>query len=344
MADVPPELAEEVQKLERYHTENPQGRYFVPLANAYRKLGEIDHAEALLREGLRRHPDYLSARIVLGRCLADRGADSDAIGEFTYVLSIDPQNLIALRTLGDMAGAAGRREEATRWYGELLAVDPRNEDARQALEALEEGATGAVGEEDGTDEIAEDESAEGWQTAADGAPAKPRDDGLDWGLSWDAGSEETSAAGAEETSHDVLAWGEVTIDSGALDSADSSPSRTGGGWNPMDGGTIELSSDGPDDSGAETMEGAEGETDGVEVVTETIAELYGRQGFHDRAAEVYRELLRRRGEDPLLRRHLEEAEARAAGDAEFASTPDADAHPRSPESASADAEERDDDT
>src|SRR5688500_16136020 len=116
MAEVPPELAAEVQKLERYHAENPQGRYFVPLANAYRKMGALDQAEALLREGLRRHPDYLSAHIVLGRCLADGGATDAAVSEFRYVLSVDPQNLIALRSLGEMASEGGRSEEAVRWY------------------------------------------------------------------------------------------------------------------------------------------------------------------------------------------------------------------------------------
>lgn len=206
----------DLEKLERKHTENPDGRYFVPLANAYRKLGETDHAEHLLREGLRRHPDYLSAHIVLGRCLADQSEFDAAAEEFRHVLSVDAQNLVALSSLGEIAQAAGRREDAERWYRELLAVDPMNEEARRAL---------------------------------DGS----RDDG---------------AATAPDQPVDI---GEV----------------------------LDLSE--PD---AET-----------ELVTETIADLYAKQGFYDRAAAVYRELIRRNGSSDSLEERLAAVEQRAsAGD------------------------------
>jgi hypothetical protein len=48
-------------------------------------------------------------------------------------------------------------------------------------------------------------------------------------------------------------------------------------------------------------------------VTETIAELYTRQGFFDRAIGVYRELIRRRGDDARLRDRLTRVERLAAG-------------------------------
>lgn len=137
MAEPPAQLNAEIDKYQQKHLENPDGRYFVPLANAYRKLGEFDRSERLLRDGLRQHPDYLSAHIVLGRTLADRGSSSEAAAEFKHVLGIDPQNLIALRSLGELAAAGGQEEEAGHWYRELLAVDPMNDEARQALSVLE---------------------------------------------------------------------------------------------------------------------------------------------------------------------------------------------------------------
>jgi tetratricopeptide (TPR) repeat protein len=45
--------------------------------------------------------------------------------------------------------------------------------------------------------------------------------------------------------------------------------------------------------------------------TETMGDLYRAQGFHDRAAEVYRALLARRPDDPALKAKLEAAEAAA---------------------------------
>jgi len=61
----------EIEKLERRWLENPKGRNFAPLADAYRKAGEIDRAIDLCKSGLELHPDYVSAHIVYGRCLID---------------------------------------------------------------------------------------------------------------------------------------------------------------------------------------------------------------------------------------------------------------------------------
>jgi tetratricopeptide (TPR) repeat protein len=136
MADSSHGLDAEIQKFEQKHGEHPEGRYFVPLANAYRKNGDLEHAEALLREGLKHHPDYLSAHIVLGRCLADRGAISEAEEQFRLVVAGDPQNLVALRALGELAASSGRRAEAVSWYEQLLAIDPMSSEAREGLEAV----------------------------------------------------------------------------------------------------------------------------------------------------------------------------------------------------------------
>ncbi len=341
MAEVPPELAAEVQKLERYHADNPQGRYFVPLANAYRKMGALDQAEALLREGLRRHPDYLSAHIVLGRCLADGGATDAAVSEFRYVLSVDPQNLIALRSLGEMASEGGRDEEAARWYRELLAVDPMNEDARQALETLQARPAPAAAEES--------EGAAAWWEA----PADAADEGLpasgivDDDLTWNPGTETAGlAADLPAQPDEALSWGAVDLDSGSppdapagepaaaepfgalafgdLELSDAAPEPVArqeaqswaapeapGGWDPYAGGTVDL--DAAPFGGGDEPAAGEPEAEGDEVVTETIAELYARQGFHDRAAEVYRELIRRRGGDPALAARLREEERLASG-------------------------------
>ncbi|HEX2076836.1 MAG TPA: tetratricopeptide repeat protein, partial [Longimicrobium sp.] len=142
MADLSPELAARIQALETSYADNP-GRYFVALAGAWREAGEVGRAEEILRENLKRFPG-LSAHVLLGRCLADRGAYQEAANEFHYVLSIDAQNLIALRTLAEMAAGAGRRQEAERWYNELLAVDPMNAEARNALAELARGGADAA--------------------------------------------------------------------------------------------------------------------------------------------------------------------------------------------------------
>jgi cytochrome c-type biogenesis protein CcmH/NrfG len=62
----------EIEKLEARYRDNPKGRNFAPLADAYRKAGLIDNAVELCQTGLKLHPDYVSAYIVYARCLVDK--------------------------------------------------------------------------------------------------------------------------------------------------------------------------------------------------------------------------------------------------------------------------------
>jgi tetratricopeptide (TPR) repeat protein len=82
---------------------------------------------------------------------------------------------------------------------------------------------------------------------------------------------------------------------------------------PVSGGAAEAPTE-------EAFEPASAATEGLNagqamdpgLVTETMAELYRAQGFHDRAAEVYRALLKQRPFDLRLSAKLSEAEADAA--------------------------------
>ncbi|HEX8208952.1 MAG TPA: tetratricopeptide repeat protein [Longimicrobium sp.] len=351
MPDISPELAARIEQLRSSHDGNPS-RFFMPLASAYREAGDLARAEELLRENLKRHPGYLSAHVLLGRCLADRGATEEARNEFGYVLSIDPQNLIALRTLGEMAASGGDQAEARRWYGELLAVDPMSAEARQALDSLDSAPAAAA---------APDPSG-GWDPFEHGGVASPEavdssfgepapaygetriDDGsFDEPELMDAPGFDVPAtlepspelgfggislpppAAAEEPAADLSGWGDVSLDEpfesppaaaapdaldfGTVDLTDdwsSAPAEphpaADAGWN-----SFNDAPDEPVELRSFHDEDAVGE-DEVEMVTETMAELYYRQGFVDRAADVYRELVARRGHEPALIGRLAELE------------------------------------
>jgi hypothetical protein len=126
----------EVEKLERRYAENPDGRFFAPLADAYRKAGNVTRALELVRSGLEKHPDYLSAHIVLGRCLLDQEADQEAAQTFERVLALDSENTIALKSLAEIAERAGRLPEARGWLQKLLMVDAMNTEAEADLQRL----------------------------------------------------------------------------------------------------------------------------------------------------------------------------------------------------------------
>lgn len=128
----------EIAKLESRWRENPQGLTFAPLAEAYRKMRNIPRALEILSEGLGRHPDYIPASIVLGRCQLDLGDDPQAEAAFSRVLELDDENVIALKALAEIAERQGRLDEAGARLLALLAIDRSNDEARIQLARVEE--------------------------------------------------------------------------------------------------------------------------------------------------------------------------------------------------------------
>jgi hypothetical protein len=318
MADLSPELAAQLQALESSYAEKP-GRYYVPYAGLLREAGQPERAEEILRTNLKHFPG-LSAHVLLGRCLADRGAHPEAANEFHYVLSLDAQNLIALRTLAEMAAADGRVEEARRWYGELLSVDPMNADARQAVGRL--AGTGA----DASTADQPTGSGDAWGGAAEGAPAAggaaaAEEEGeLEWGNLELGGSPSSPAEPAPAAEFDAFEFGEVELGAAPDGGGEARPDEPGtavdGGFSLLDFGSEAEAEDGP------VPEPVPAEEEEPEVVTETMAELYASQGLADRAAEVYRELIQRRGEEPGLVGRLAELEGATPAPTPEPSPPD----------------------
>lgn len=123
----------EIEKLEARYRENPKGRNFAPLADAYRKAGLIDNAIELCQAGLALHPDYVSGHIVHGRCLVDKKDDAAAETVFRRVLDLDPENILALKVLAEIAERNERFDQAMEWLNRLLLADPMNGEAADGL-------------------------------------------------------------------------------------------------------------------------------------------------------------------------------------------------------------------
>jgi hypothetical protein len=131
------ESQQEIAKLEALYQSNPGGRVFTHQAEAYRRAGKLDRAHEIARDGLRRHENYASAHVVLGRIYLDYGRKDDAAEEFNRVLQLDPENRIALRCLGDFERERGRADHALRHYRALEQFDPGDEQLAELIAELE---------------------------------------------------------------------------------------------------------------------------------------------------------------------------------------------------------------
>jgi tetratricopeptide (TPR) repeat protein len=116
---------DKLRELQEKFDENPR-RYFAPLANEYRKGGQPKRAIEICRAHLAQMPGHMSGQIVFGQALFEAGEWDEARAVFGRALALDPENLIALRSLGDMALQAGDTAEARTWYTRLLDADSKD--------------------------------------------------------------------------------------------------------------------------------------------------------------------------------------------------------------------------
>ncbi|MFP5355368.1 MAG: tetratricopeptide repeat protein, partial [Gemmatimonadota bacterium] len=128
-----------LDELKKKFDENPR-RYFAPLANEYRKLGDLPQAIALCRAHLPNQPGHVSGHIVLAQSLHEAHELGESQQAFEMALELDPENLIALRYLGDISREQGDLAQARTWYERVLDADPRNDEIAQLLKAVEAGA------------------------------------------------------------------------------------------------------------------------------------------------------------------------------------------------------------
>src|SRR5215210_6105914 len=125
-----------IDELEKKFSENAR-RYFAPLANEYRKAGDLDRAIEICRAHLPQQPGHMSGHIVYGQALYESRQLDEAKTVFEAALALDPENLIALRHLGDIARDSMDPTTARVWYLRVLDADPRNDEVAGMLAQLE---------------------------------------------------------------------------------------------------------------------------------------------------------------------------------------------------------------
>src|SRR5437763_301421 len=124
-----------IDALKKKFDENPR-RYFAPLANEFRKAGDIEQAIVICEEFLPQQPGHMSGHIVYGQALYEAGRLPESRTVFETALGLDPENLIALRHLGDIAHSQGDESAARLWYARVLDADPRNEEIQALIASM----------------------------------------------------------------------------------------------------------------------------------------------------------------------------------------------------------------
>ena len=124
-----------IEELEKRLQADPNSRMFVQLAEEYRKAGLLENAVEICEEGLKKHPQYPSARVALGRALLESESFVRAAEEFESVLAQVPDNILANKFLGETYHRLGRLDEAIQKYQTAQTLAPEDTELEGKIQA-----------------------------------------------------------------------------------------------------------------------------------------------------------------------------------------------------------------
>ena len=125
-----------IEGLRRRVEKDPASIAFAQLAEEYRRAGRNEEAIAVCRSGLTIHPNYLSARVTLGRALVELDEVDAAEVELAQVLHGAPENLAAIRGLAEIHKRRKEFAGALELYESALRLAPQDPDLEHALDEI----------------------------------------------------------------------------------------------------------------------------------------------------------------------------------------------------------------
>ncbi len=128
------ELDDRIAKCNKILDESPNSQIFAALAEAYRKKGELDKAFRVCQNGLKIHPNYGSAHMVMAKINLDKGLYDWAQMEVEKSVNLDGNSHATDLLLAEIHIYKGEFAHATRILEKLRRVDPKNKHVLKLME------------------------------------------------------------------------------------------------------------------------------------------------------------------------------------------------------------------
>ena len=128
------EIEDRISKCQRILETDPNSQIFAALAEAYRKKGELDKAFRVCQNGLKIHPSYGSAHVVMAKVNLDRGLYDWAEAEVEKAEELDGGSRAIDLLKSEIYIYKGYFESAVRLLKRLHQSDPNNGQIKKLLD------------------------------------------------------------------------------------------------------------------------------------------------------------------------------------------------------------------
>ena len=120
------------------YKKDPRSRVFAPLAESFRKLGMLDDAFKILKEGIRHHPNYALGYIVLAHCYYDQEKFELTYNTLRPIIAQNADNISLQKIFAQACIHLGHLEEALDTYKYLLFMNPKDKFFADQVKRLED--------------------------------------------------------------------------------------------------------------------------------------------------------------------------------------------------------------
>lgn len=120
------------------YKKDPRSRVFAPLAESFRKLGMLEDAYKILRDGIRNHPTYTLGYIVLANCYYDEEKFELVYNTLRPIINQNADNISLQKIFAQACIHLGHLDEALDTYKYLLFMNPQDRFFAEQVKKLED--------------------------------------------------------------------------------------------------------------------------------------------------------------------------------------------------------------
>jgi predicted regulator of Ras-like GTPase activity (Roadblock/LC7/MglB family) len=128
------EIDDRIDKCQKILELDPNSQIFAALAEAHRKRGDLEKAFRICRNGLRIHPSYGSAHVVMAKINLDRGLYDWAEAEIKKAIEIEGNSRAIELLLAEIYIYKGEFNSAVKLLRNLHQADPGNGQIKKLLD------------------------------------------------------------------------------------------------------------------------------------------------------------------------------------------------------------------
>lgn len=130
------QLDERIEKCLAILADNPHSQVFAALADAYRKRGEFGRAFAVCKSGLKHHPDYAPAHIVMAKLFLHQGMYDDAMTSLKQAEQQDGVTRASEHLETEILIGMRKFDEASKLIDRLRVTDRGNPELKELMAQL----------------------------------------------------------------------------------------------------------------------------------------------------------------------------------------------------------------